>query len=297
MAARWFRALAAAPLALGLTFAATTAARAVVPYTYVPRTEALEGAGVGLAQAATRLLQMGQADDAARLAALSTQLLPNDPRSWVLLAEAELRSRNSKGASVALARAKQLDPKNPGIWFAEGSLALRDNQPKQAIQLLRRGLELDGNNAGAHFDLGNAQILLGQSAQALKSFERASSLRKDFWEAVNNQSIVLYERGQTREAIQRWRQALRLKPDAAEPTLALAAALLADNPTATAEAINLATQALDADPNYVLPAFQQEQLWGTKLRAATARLLSLSELRTVVERAQANAGSSQDEEE
>lgn len=296
MAGRWLRALAAAPLALGLTIAGAGGAGAVVPYTYVPRNEALEGAGIGLAQAASRLLQMGQADDAARLAALSTQLLPKDPRSWALLAEAELRSKNNKGAAVALARAKQLDPNNPGIWFAEGSLALRQNQPEQAIPLLRRGLELEANNAGAYFDLGNAQILLGQSGQALKSFERASYLRKDFWEAVNNQSIVLFERGQTKEAIKRWRQTLHLRPGAAEPTLALAAALLAESSSSANEAINLATQALDADPNYVLPSYQQEQLWGAKLRAATARLLSRSELRAVVERAQANAGSSQDEE-
>jgi tetratricopeptide (TPR) repeat protein len=165
MAARWFRALAAAPLALGLTLGSGLAAHALVPYTYVPRNEALEGAGLGLAQAAARLLQMGQAEDATRLAALSTQLLPNDPRSWVLLAEAELRSKNSKHAAVALARAKQLDPKNAGIWFAEGSLALRDNHPKQAIDLLRRGLELEKNNAGAYFDLdaGSAQTLKAQT--------------------------------------------------------------------------------------------------------------------------------------
>ena len=296
MAARWFRALAAAPLALTLTLGSTLTARAMVPYTYVPRNEALQGAGLGLAQAASRLLQMGQAEDAARLAALSTQLLPNDPRSWVLLAEAQLRSKNSKEAAVALARAKQLDPKTAGICFAEGSLSLRDNQPRQAINLLRRGLELDSRNAGAYFDLGNAQILLGQSSLALKSFERASALRKDFWEALNNQSIVLFEVGQTREAIQRWRQVLRMRASAAEPTLALAAALLADNNSAATEAISLATKALDNDPNYVLPAFQKEQLWGPKLRAATARLLTRSELRAVVERANANAGSSQDEE-
>ncbi|MEY3735439.1 MAG: hypothetical protein RLZZ624_497 [Cyanobacteriota bacterium] len=296
MAGRWFQALAAAPLALGLTIVSASGAGAVVPYTYVPRNEALEGAGIGLAQAASRLLQMGQAGDAAGLAALSTQLLPKDPRSWGLLAEAELRSKNNKGAAVALARAKQLDPRNAGIWFAEGSLALRDNQPGQAIPLLRRGLELDANNAGAYFDLGNAQILLGQSGQALQSFERASSLRKDFWEAVNNQSLVLFERGQTKEAIKRWRQTLRLRPGAAEPSLALAAALLAEGQSGANEAINLATQALDADPNYVLAKHQQEQLWGAKLRAATARLLNRSELRAVVERAQANAGSSQDEE-
>jgi tetratricopeptide (TPR) repeat protein len=299
MAARWFRALAAAPLALTLTLGSTLTARAMVPYTYVPRNEALQGAGLGLAQAASRLLQMGQAEDAARLAALSTQLLPNDPRSWVLLAEAQLRSKNSKEAAVALARAKQLDPKNAGIWFAEGSLALRDNQPRQAINLLRRGLELDSRNAGAYFDLGNAQILLGQSSLALKSFERASALRKDFWEALNNQGLVLFEQGKTKDAIRRWRQVLAIKPDAAEPTLALAAGLFAQGASERSEALELVGKALDSDPNYVLESYQKEQLWGPKLRSTTQELLQQGDLKPVVDRALANAspeGESSEEE-
>jgi cytochrome c-type biogenesis protein CcmH/NrfG len=109
------------------------AALAFVPYVYIPRAQELEGSGLGIAQAATRLLRLGQAEDAARLAALAVQLIPNDPRGWVLLAEAQLRSNQTKQAGQSLARAKQLDPRNPGILFAQGSLALRDSQPKQAI--------------------------------------------------------------------------------------------------------------------------------------------------------------------
>jgi tetratricopeptide (TPR) repeat protein len=287
MAPRWLRALPL--LALGAVLAPIPPARALVPYVYVPQRQALEGAGLGIAQAAARLLQLGQAEDAARLAGLTVQLMPADPRGWVLLAEAQLRSRQLKAAGVSLARAKELDPENAGIWFAEGSLALRDGRAQEAIGLLDQGLRRDPRNASAFFDLGNAHTLLGQPGQALKAFERASALRRDFWEALNNQALVLYEQGKADQAIDRWRRVLAIKADAAEPNLALAAALFQRGGAGREEAIERAGRALDAEPNYVLDAYQKEQLWGPRLRATTQLLLLQSELRAVVERAQANA--------
>jgi broad specificity phosphatase PhoE len=66
MSPRWLRSLAAAPLALGLVVGMAPAALAFVPYVYIPRAQELEGSGLGIAQAATRLLRLGQAEDAAR---------------------------------------------------------------------------------------------------------------------------------------------------------------------------------------------------------------------------------------
>lgn len=289
MAARWLQSLLATQVALGLSLTPLAPARALVPYVYTPRPVELEGAGLGIAQAATRLLRMGQAEDAARLAALTVRLLPNDPRGWILLAEAQLRSKQTKKAAAALARAKLLDPANPAIWFAEGSLALRDGRPKDAVGLLDHGLKMEGNNAGAYFDLGNAHIQLDNQGQALAAFEQASRLRRDFWEAINNQGLVLFEQGQARAAIERWRRVLRIKPGAAEPSLALAVALYASGAKDRPEALALAGRALDTDPNYVLESHQQEQLWGARLRSATRTLLADPALKASVERAQANA--------
>jgi len=290
MAPRWLRAGVATPLVLGVLMGQMPGARAnFVPYVYTPQRVELEGAGLGIAQAAARLLRLGQASEAARLAALTVQLLPDDPRGWLLLAEAQLRSKQLKEAGLALAHAKKLDPRNPGIWFAQGSLALREGKPQDAIGLLEQGLKLDGNNAGAYFDIGNAHIQLNQSAAALAAFEKASNLRRDFWEAINNQGLVLFEQGKTKESIGRWRQVLSLKPDAAEPTLALAAGLFNQNQTNRQEALELANKALSNDPNYVLESYQKDQLWGVKLRQATHELLRQSELKAAVERATANA--------
>lgn len=284
------------PLAGALLLTGIAPARALVPYVYIPQAPAMQAAGLEIAQMAARLLRMGQASDAARLAELTVQLLPNDPRGWVLLAEAQLRSNAMDKAALALEKAKRLDPGNPGIWFAEGSLALRNGKPDQALGLLRRGIELDGRNAGAYFDLGNANLLLGRPDAALSAFATAVSLRADFWEAINNQGLVLYETGRSTEAIQHWRRVLKLQPDVAETNLALAAVLFQGSAQDQQEALRLAEKALAADPNYVLESFQKEQLWGPKLRASTTRLLAQPPLKAAVERANANAGSSDGDE-
>lgn len=296
MAPRWLRSLVALPLLLGVGLGSAPAVQAVVPYVVLPAQPDLEAAGLGIAQAAARLLRLGQAEEAARLAALTVQLIPSDPRGWILLAEAQLRSKQPKLAATALAQAKRLDPKNPGIWFAEGSLALHDNHPQRAMALLLQGLQLDRKNPGAYFDLGNAQIMLGHYGPALGAFEKAAALRPNFWEAINNQALVLFELGKPAEAIGRWRQVLRIKADAAEPSLALASALNGLKP-GNQEAIELANRALAAEPNYVQESYQKEQLWGPRLRAATRQLVHRSELKASLERAQANAGGNGDSQD
>jgi tetratricopeptide (TPR) repeat protein len=270
----------------------TRPAVAIVPFVFVPQPEALEGAGRGIAQAAAKLLRFGQPEDAARLADLTVRLLPNEPIGWVLLAEAELRSNRSEQALKALEKAKRLDPNTPGIWFAEGAVALRNNRPADALVLLRRGLQLDNQNAGAHFDLGNAYFMLSQPNEAMASFNKAASLRKNFWEAINNQGLVLFELDRRSEAMDRWRKVLISKPDVAETSLALGSSLLLTNPQKRDEALRLAKNALNEDPNYVKESYQKDQLWGPKLRAAARNLLSQPELKSAVERASANANGS-----
>jgi tetratricopeptide (TPR) repeat protein len=296
MAPRWLRSLVALPLVVGVGLGQAPAAQALVPYVVLPAPQDLEAAGLGIAQAAARLLRIGQAEEAARLAALTVQLIPSDPRGWILLAEAQLRSKQPKLAATALDQAKKLDPNNPGIWFAEGSLALHDNHPQRAIQLLEQGLKLDRKNAGAYFDLGNAQILLGKPRPALVAFEKAASLRPKFWESINNQALVLFELGKPLEAINRWHQVLAIKANAAEPSLALAAALNGLK-QGSQEAIELANRALAAEPNYALEKYQKEQLWGPRLRAATRQLLRRNELKASLERALANASGSSDSQD
>jgi tetratricopeptide (TPR) repeat protein len=271
--------------ALGAVSAAPV--KALTPYVYTPSPQELEGASVGIGRTAAQLLRLGQPEEAARLAALAVRLQPNDERLWSVLAEAQLRSDQLQAATGSLAKAKALKPGKAGLWFAEASIALRDDRPDDAIPLLDEGLRLDPNNAGAYFDLGNARVMQSDLKKALKAFEQATAIKPSFWEALNNQALVLFEMGNTSEAIKRWRSVLSIKRNA-EPMLALAAALNKQTPGA-AESIELARTALAEDPNYVLPGHQENQLWGSKLRQATEVLLKEPILNGAVEKAEANA--------
>ena len=265
-------------------------ANALIPYVYEPSAIELKGASLGIARTAAQLLKLGQPKEAARFAKLAVRLQPEDERLWSVLAEAQLRNNQLDAASQSLARAKQLNPNKAGLWFAEASLALRASRPADAVTLLERGIEIDPKNAAAYFDLGNARIMQSKLPLALKAFEKATALKPTFWEALNNQCIVLYEMNKTHEAISRWRRVLNINRNA-EPMLALAAALnqvQAGNP----ESLQLAKTALANNPNYVSPQHQKEQLWGAKLRMATSKLLANPGLQTAVERADANADAS-----
>ncbi|MFM7642552.1 MAG: tetratricopeptide repeat protein [Cyanobium sp.] len=284
------------PAILGLITCLGHPSAAMVPYVFMPAPKSLEEAGLGIAEEALQMLRLGQPEYAARLAELTVRLLPSDPRGWLLLAESQLRSNKSDQALYALGKAKALDPNNPGVWFAEGALALRSDKPADALTLIQKGLQLDRRNPGAYFDLGNAHILLSQPDKALQAFNKASALRNNFWEAINNQGLVLFERGQRQEAIKRWRKVLTIKPGVAESSLALASALHHDQPSNTEEPFRLAESALADDPNYVKEEYQKEQLWGPKLREAARQLLAEPSLKPAVERAKANATGSQESE-
>ena len=283
----WHQALVITMLTGTLSALNAAPIRALTPYVYTPSAQELEGAGVGIGRTAAQLLRLGQPEEAARLAALAVRLQPNDERLWSVLAEAQLRSDQLKAAAGSLAKAKALKPGKAGLWFAEASIALRDERPDDAVSLLDEGLRLDPKNAGAYFDLGNARVMQSDLRKALKAFEQATAIKPSFWEALNNQALVLFELGNAPEAIKRWRSVLSIKRNA-EPMLALAAALNKQTP-GDAESIELARKALAEDPNYVLPGHQENQLWGSKLRQATDVLLSQQSLQGVVERAEANA--------
>nr|WP_320675859.1 tetratricopeptide repeat protein [Prochlorococcus sp. MIT 1300] len=260
---------------------------ALIPYVYEPNPQVLYQTSLNIGRTATQLLQIGQNEQAANLAALAVRLQPHDERLWSVLAAAQHRNGQLEAALRSLIKAKTINPQNPEVWFAEAALILEQNQPNQAIKLLNHGLKLDPKNSNGYFQLGNARIMQANFESALKAFKQACSLKPSFWEALNNQAIVLFEMGKMQKAIQTWREVLIIEKNA-EPMLALAAALNQIQPQAS-EAINLANKALSQNPNYVLAKYQEEQLWGFKLRKAARELLQKPELFSAVDLAEANA--------
>ncbi len=280
---------------LSLVFNAFTyPTKAFIPYIYQPNQSELKNTGLSIAKTAAQLLQLGQEKEALRLAKLAVQLDPNDDRTWSILAEAQLRNQKPKEAKYSLDKAKAINPKKASLWFAEGALALQEKNALLAEKLIIKGLELEPKNPGAFFQLGNARIMQNKFSLALKAFKKATDIKPKFWEALNNQGLILFELGRKKEAIKTWRKVLVITKNA-EPMLALATALYKTEKI-KAESIELAREALITDPNYVSAIHQEEQLWGPNLRQAAQELFSEPVLISDVKKAIANSDKKRDVE-
>ncbi len=273
-------------IGLGVSFIQKPA-NSFVPYVFQPNLKSLNNASINLGKTAAQLFHFGQNKEASRVAKLAVQLNPNDERLWSILANIQVRNNLLKEASQSLSKAKKLNPKNAKLWFAEGQLSLQQKKTKHAITLIKKGLSIEPNNANAYFQLGNAQIMQSKLQSALESFQKASQIQPNFWEAINNQGLVLFEMGKTNDAIYIWRNVLTINENS-EPMLALAAALNQIKKN-NKESLKLAQKALVQNPNYVSSKHQSEQLWGKKLQHATRLLLKNPNLKDDVKRALANS--------
>ena len=94
-------------------------------------------------------------------------------------------------------------------------------------------------------------------------------LEEAFWPAINNIGLIKYEQGKTESAIEKWRQALTIDEEQAEPILAIAVALYTNGKES--EGIKLGKQALELDDSYGDLEFLEENLWGEKLLNDTVK--------------------------
>jgi tetratricopeptide (TPR) repeat protein len=136
------------------------------------------------------------------------------------------------------------------------------------LKELQAGLKINSEVPQAYFDLGNTYLKLNQYSDAIVSYEKAIALQADFWPATNNIGLIQYEEGKIDQAVSKWREALTVDENQAEPTLAIAVALYKQGQRQ--EAIKLGQQALRTDNNYGKLEFLEENLWGKKLLADTS---------------------------
>ena len=255
------------------------------PQIYEPNQVELKSTSISLGKTAAQLLQIGQAKEAVRLAKLAISLNPEDERLWAILAETQIRNKELEEAINSIDEAIKIRPKNANFYFAKASIYMQNKKSNLAINIINKGLLLDTKNANGYFQLGNAKIMENKLIEALKDFKKAASLKKNFWQATNNQGLVLYELGKKSNAIKKWREVIKTTKDA-EPLLALATGLYESNKK---ESIELAIQALEKNPNYISIEFQREQLWGKKLQQDPQKLFTDPALANVIKKALGNS--------
>ena len=268
---------------LMLTFLASSIkpSKAFIPDVYLPVKKELDSTSINIGKTAIKLLKYNQPKEALRLSKLAISLNSQNLQLWIILAESQVRLNLLKDAIQSLSKAEKLDENIATILFFKASVYSQLEKPNAALKLINKGLLLEPQNPGGYFQQGNALIKKTKLRKALNSFNKAYSINNNFWQALNNKGLVLYEMNKTKDAVISWRKALEIKKDA-ETMLALSTAIYEENEN---EAIELAKTALINNPNYVSEDYQKSQLWGSRLRQDTKKLFKNPKLSSTIDKA------------
>lgn len=137
--------------------------------------------GLGVA-----LYARGLYDQAVRVLLQATDMLPSDPRPYLLLAKAYTVSRSRNDDVVTrLARLVELDPKSAparyyyalGLWRRAGDKP--DDNAAQIEQLLDDAVALDPQFADAHLELGALFAEQAKYFEAIPEYRRAIAINPD----------------------------------------------------------------------------------------------------------------------
>jgi len=249
--------------------------QAIVPYYYFPTIKNLEKQSLYIGKNAYQLLYFGKYEDSLNLAKLAIKINSKDEKLWLILAEAQIASKQYKNALNSLKKAEQINSNISEIYFTKSNVYLKISQQTKAKIALEKGIKIEPNNHKAIFQLGNILLMEKNYLGAIKLFDKSIKIKPDFWQAINNQGLAYFEKNKVNLAIKLFESAISIEENA-EPLLGLASCVnIQDNKLA----IQLAKKALDKDPKYVNYDYRKEQLWGEKLQASTEILLQNEQLK------------------
>ncbi len=262
-------------------------AKAFIPNVYIPNQRLLTETSLGIGYTAAQYIQYGQSKEAISLAKLAISLNPKLAENWIILSQAQSNNNLLKEALKSINIAKTINPRISEIWYTQASIEMQMGKSKEAIKSINKNIILNKKNANAYFLLGNARLMQKEHELALKAFKESININPKLWQSINNEGLVYFELGQRKKAIEKWRKVLTIKADP-EPKLALAIALYSIDPN-NLESISLAKAALKENPNYFFQEFQEEQLWGKKLRESGNNFFKNPKLKDVINTASANS--------
>ena len=252
--------------------------QAIVPYYYFPTIKNLEKQSLYIGKNAYQLLYFGQYEDSLNLAKLAIKINSKDEKLWLILAEAQIASKQYKNALNSLNKAEQLNSNISEIYFTKSNIYLKTSQQTKAKSALEKGIKIEPNNHKAIFQLGNILLMEKNYSGAINLFDKSINIKPNFWQAINNKGLAFFEKNEINQSMKLFEKAISIENNA-EPILGLASCLRVKD---IKLAIQLAKSALKKDPNYVSSDYRKEQLWGEKLQISTEILLENNQLQADV---------------
>ncbi|MFZ5830615.1 MAG: tetratricopeptide repeat protein, partial [Planctomycetota bacterium] len=145
---------------------------------------------------------------------------------------AALDRNDLESAESAFRRAVADDDRDAGAWLHLGNTLRRKGVVLEAIECYRRAIELNEGYSEAHANLG-ALVASADPQLAERHIRRAIEIDPRNAEAYNSLANLTVRRGELREAIPLYEQALAIKPSlvSAQQNLALVRATLQQGDT------------------------------------------------------------------
>jgi tetratricopeptide (TPR) repeat protein len=204
----------------------------------------MSGSALATLQSAVRLLQSGQADEAARTLAPLLKAEPNNADALALTGLAHAHRNENEEAARFMSRALALNPRHAATQFNYANVLRKLERWSDAEQAYARTLSLKPDHAEARRQRGHMlaemkrdadalaeldrvssdsiQTLTlraklrfngGRAADAFADYERIVALDPQNWEAWNNRGIVLDQFERYDEALKSYDRAVALAPD------------------------------------------------------------------------------------
>jgi predicted O-linked N-acetylglucosamine transferase (SPINDLY family) len=108
------------------------------------------------------------------------------------------------------------EPQHADAWHLLGVVAHQLGHSDIAIQLIGRAIALSGNQAMFHYNLGEAYRVSGKLGEAIESYRQALRIDPTDPKASNNVAGLLRSLGRAAEAVDGFRRAVELQPKQVE---------------------------------------------------------------------------------
>lgn len=176
------------------------------------------------------------------------------------------------GALVHFQDAVRLSPEQAEYHNNAGMCLLHMDNPVLALQYFKAAISRRPDLALYHYNLGLAAQTAGQAAVAMDAYREALTRNAKFFDAAARLGVILYQQNRKPEAIEVWKKALAIKPDA-DVLSFLGAALLEVG--SDQEALAALQKSISMNPQNHLPHYNLGNLY-RKLKEPLAAEQSFS---------------------
>jgi tetratricopeptide (TPR) repeat protein len=144
---------------------------------------------------ANRLLELGQSEEALRLATKELDETPDDPVALYAIGRALLDLERPGLAQVLCKRAVEMVPQDWALWNNLGHAYQMAYDQEKAEEVLLNALRLSPRNYGALVNLSLTYVNWGKPEHAIKFAKKALSIKPDDKNALENIGLAYISKG------------------------------------------------------------------------------------------------------